>query len=138
MSNNYIPLDSDDVILLDDDAFKVSKFKQLVELQVQEHLNKQIYEEISLEPGVSILKNLSMVSLNKHQINLAELNYHYVTKCQVLKVASPAWQKGKLSITVFISHAHPHTNQTDIIFFPEENNDYDAILEDIFKIVSEN
>ena len=139
MQNTFIPLDSDDVILIEDDAFKVSKLKRLIELQVQRQLNRRIHEENSLEPGTSVLQNLSKLTLNKNKIRLAEMNYCYTNECQILKVGSSGWQQGEINIKVFVSPLQPHTNQVDITFIPEPEDakEYDALLEDILKIVSE-
>jgi hypothetical protein len=139
MQNTCIPLDSDDVILLEEDAFKVSKFKQLVELQIQQYLNQPASEDKCLDAGVSILQKLSNLSLNNSNISLTEIDFYYLTECQVLKIGNPGWQQGKISIKVFISPLQPHTNQIDIMFTPDADDveEYDTLLEDILKIVSE-
>ncbi|CCH65884.1 hypothetical protein RINTHM_14270 [Richelia intracellularis HM01] len=139
MQNNFISLDSDDVILIDDNAFKVSKLKMLIEQQLQGQLNRRIYNENSLESGASILQTLSNLTLNSNQISLAEMNYLYTNQCQILKINNSGWQKGKINIKVFVSPLQPHTNKVDIVFIPELENakEYDALLEDMFKILSE-
>ena len=139
MQNTFIPLDSDDVILIEDDAFKVSKFKRLIELQIQRQLNIKIYEENTLETGNSVLQNLSKLTLNKNKVRLVEMNYCYTNQCQILKIGSSGWERGEINIKVFISPLQPHINQVDIIFIPEPEDarEYDALLEDILKIVSE-
>ena len=139
MQNNFIPIDSDDVILIEDDAFKVSKLKRIIELQIQRQLNIKTYEENSLEPVNSVLQNLSKLTLNKNKIRLAEINLCYTNQCQILKVGSSGWELGEINIKVFIYPFQPHTNQVDMIFIPEPEDakEYDALLEDILKIVYE-
>lgn len=139
MQNNFIPIDSDDVILIEDDAFKVSKLKRIIELQIQRQLNIKTYEENSLEPVNSVLQNLSKLTLSKNKIRLAEINLSYTNQCQILKVGSSGWERGEINIKVFIYPFQPHTNQVDMIFIPEPEDakEYDALLEDILKIVSE-
>ncbi|CCH67741.1 hypothetical protein RINTHH_15860 [Richelia intracellularis HH01] len=111
----------------------------LIEQQLQGQLNRRTYNENSLESGASILQTLSNLTLNSNQISLAEMNYLYTNQCQILKINNSGWQKGKINIKVFVSHLQPHTNKVDIVFIPELENakEYDALLEDMFKILSE-
>ncbi|CDN12782.1 hypothetical protein RintRC_7263 [Richelia intracellularis] len=113
--------------------------KRIIELQIQRQLNIKTYEENSLEPVNSVLQNLSKLTLSKNKIRLAEINLSYTNQCQILKVGSSGWERGEINIKVFIYPFQPHTNQVDMIFIPEPEDakEYDALLEDILKIVSE-
>ncbi|WP_290880761.1 KGK domain-containing protein [Fischerella sp.] len=138
MSDKIIPLDCDDVVLLGNDTFKASRLKELVDKQIRQRLHRCVYESNSLEPGVSIFELFNLISLSEHHIKLREIQYKYVINCQVLRIGSQGWQKGKLNIEVCILSLDPNLNQIYLEFYPEEAIEYDPIFDDICKIIAEN
>ena len=56
MNDNIILLESDDVVLLGEETFKVNRIKQLLEKNIQDKLKRRIYEYNSFHPGVSRLE----------------------------------------------------------------------------------
>ncbi|AKG22376.1 KGK domain-containing protein [Calothrix sp. 336/3] len=135
MNLKLIPLDCDDVILFANDAYKVSRLKEIIERQIRGKLQRRMYESSSLEPGASMLEFLSQISLGKQVINLMEVQHHYMIHCQILKVGSQGWERGKLRIEVCTSPINSHLNQIYLEFAPEEIVEYDPLLEEICKII---
>lgn len=138
MNDKIIPLDCDDVVLLGKDTFKVSRLKELVEKLIRHRLQRRVYESNSLEPGVSMLELFNLISLGEHHIKLSEIQFNYAINCQILRIGSEGWQKGKLNIEVCILSLNPNLNQIYLEFYPEEFIEYDSLLDDICQIITEN
>lgn len=138
MKDKIVQLECDDVILLGKDTFKVSRLKDLLQKQICCNVQQYAYEHNSSDVGFSILDLFSLISLKQHHLILSEVQHHYVTNCQVLKVYSQGWQQGKLKIEIRISTVQPHCNQIDLEFYPDESTEYESLLEDISKILSDN
>ncbi|MDJ0737988.1 MAG: KGK domain-containing protein [Nostocaceae cyanobacterium] len=138
MKDKIIQLECDDVILLGKNAFQVSRFKELLHQQIQCNLQQYVHEYNNSETGFSILDLLNLISLKQHNLILSEIQHHYVTNCQILKVYSQGWQTGKLKIEIRISTLQSHLNQIDFEFYPDESTEYESLLEDISKILSDN
>ncbi|MFB2770908.1 KGK domain-containing protein [Pelatocladus sp. BLCC-F211] len=66
------------------------------------------------------------------------MQFNYVINCQVLRIGSEGWRKGKLNIEVCILSLNPNLNQIYLEFHPEEFIEYDSLLDDICKIIAEN
>ncbi|MEM9922416.1 MAG: KGK domain-containing protein [Cyanobacteria bacterium P01_D01_bin.50] len=138
MNDKIILLESDDVVLLGEETFKVNRIKQLLEKNIQDKLKRRIYEYNSFHPGVSMLEFFGDISLGKRKIDLAEIKHEYITGCQVLRITGVGWQKGKLIIQIRISPVSNYENQIDLGFIPEEPIEYEALLDEICQINSEN
>ncbi|MGB3654753.1 MAG: KGK domain-containing protein [Rivularia sp. (in: cyanobacteria)] len=138
MNGNFIVLESDDVVLLGEDTFKVNRIEQLVEENFQQKLQRHIYEYNSFHPGASMLEFFSSIPIGKKKINLAEIKHEYIQNCQVLRSSGQGWEKGKLKIEIRILPANNYDNQIDLTFLPDEPIEYEAFLDDIFQIVSDN
>ncbi len=135
MSENFIPLDSDDVVLIGKSTFKVSILQELLDKEIRKKLHHNIYESNSLEPGVSMLEFLSQISLGERKINLKEIGYNYITDCQVLKIGDSSWQNGKLKIQIFISTMHYDKTQICLEFGCDKSFENDFLLDEISKII---
>ena len=135
MSENFISLDSDDVVVLGKSTFKVSILQELLDKEIRKKLHQNIYEYNSLEPGVSMLEFLSQISLGERKINLKEIGYNYVTDCQVLKIGDSSWQNGKLKIQIFISTVHYNKTQICLEFGYDDSIENDFLLDEISKII---
>jgi hypothetical protein len=138
MNGNFIVLESDDVVLLGEDTFKVNRIEQLVEENFKEKLQRHIYEYNSFHPGASILEFFNSIPIGKTKINLAEIKHEYVQNCQVLRSYSKGWEKGKLKVEIRILSANNYNYQIDITFLPDEPIEYEAFLDEVFQIVSDN
>ena len=135
MSYNFIPLDSDDVVLLGKSTFKVSILQELLDQEIKKKLHQHIYEDNSLEPGVSMLDFLSQISLGERKIDLKEIGYNYETDCQVLKIGDRSWQNGKLKIQIFISTVHYNQTQICLEFGCDDLSENGILLDEIAKII---
>ncbi|GAB1541522.1 hypothetical protein NUACC21_41930 [Scytonema sp. NUACC21] len=136
MNDKFIPLDcDDDVVLLGKDSFTVNRLKELIEEEIRNKLQQNIYEYTSLYPGVSMLEFFSKLSIGQKKINLMEIQHHYVTNCQILRVGGYGWQKGKLKIQMGISMFNQHQSQVALAFSSDEPNDQEQLMDEIYKIV---
>ena len=142
MSDNFILLESDDVLLLGEDTFKVSKIEQLIRQNIKEKLQRHIYEYNSFHPGASMLEFLSSIPICKTKIDLAEIKHEYIKNCQVLRSSGQGWEKGKLKVEIQILPGNNYDNQNDnqikLKFIPDEPIECEAFLDEIFQIVSDN
>ncbi len=138
MNDSFILLECDDVVLLGEDTFKVSRIERLIEENINEKLQRHIYEYNSFHPGASMLEFFSSIPIGKTKLDLAEIKYEYIKNCQVLRSRGQGWEKGKLKIEIRILPANNYDNQIDLKFYPDEPIEYEAFLDDIFQIVSDN
>ncbi|MGB3756867.1 MAG: KGK domain-containing protein [Rivularia sp. (in: cyanobacteria)] len=138
MNDSFILLECDDVVLLEEDTFKVSRIERLIEENINEKLQRHIYEYNSFHPGASMLEFFSSIPIGKTKLDLAEIKHEYIKNCQVLRSRGQGWEKGKLKIEIRILPANNYDNQIDLKFYPDEPIEYEAFLDDIFQIVSDN
>ncbi len=138
MNDSFILLECDDVVLLGEDTFKVSRIERLIEENINEKLQRHIYEYNSFHPGASMLEFFSSIPIGKTKIDLAEIKHEYIKNCQVLRSSGQGWEKGKLKIGIRILPAKNYDNQIYLKFYPDEPIEYEAFLDDIFQIVSDN
>ncbi len=138
MNDSFILLECDDVVLLGEDTFKVSRIERLIEDNINEKLQRHIYEYNSFHPGASMLEFFSSIPIGKTKLDLAEIKHEYIKNCQVLRSRGQGWEKGKLKIEIRTLPANNYDNQIDLKFYPDEPIEYEAFLDDIFQIVSDN
>ncbi len=138
INDNFILLECDDVVLLGEDTFKVSKIEQLVEENIKEKLQRRIYEYNSFHPGVPMLEFFGDISIGKIKIDLTQIKHEYVTSCQVLRIGGQGWEKGKLKIQIRISPTNNYDNQVYLGFIPDKPMEYEAVLDEICQIVADN
>lgn len=99
MKNTFSPLEGDDdVLLLDRDTFTVRRFKELLEREIDTKLKTTRNEQGS--PLFDI--NFCILSIGSEvKILLNDIQWcNSPRDCQLLKVGSQGWQKGKLRIQV--------------------------------------
>lgn len=138
MNENLILLEGHDVVLLGEDTFKVSKIERLIEDNIQDKLQRRVYQKNSFNPGASMLEFFGDISIGKTKIDLAEIKHEYITNCQVLRIGGQGWEKGKLKIGIRILPVNNYENQIYLGFIPEEPIEYEAVLDEICQIVSNN
>jgi len=128
MNTIFEPLESDDdVILLDNDTFTVSRLKDLLKQQINKRFteNQNIFSInfFTLPIGYEVKIELNDIQL----CNLSR-------DCRLLKVGSKGWQKGKLKIQVDKKILHLHqSNETQIglEFCPDEPTVPESPLDDL-------
>ncbi|MEA5595547.1 KGK domain-containing protein [Rivularia sp. UHCC 0363] len=138
MNNNFILLECDDVVLLGEDTLKASRIQQLVEENIQEKLQRHIYEYNSFHPGASMLEFFGNIPIGKTKIRLTEIKQQYITDCQVLRSSGQGWENGKLKIEIRVFPGNNYENQIYLGFIPEEPIEYEALLDEICHIASDN
>ena len=128
MNTMFKPLEGDDnVILLDNDTFTVSRLKDLLKQQINKRFIEN-YTIFSISFFTLPIGNEVKVELNDIQLcNLSR-------DCKLLKVGSKGWQKGKLRIQVDKKLLYPHqSNETQICleFCPDEPTVPESPLDDL-------
>ncbi|MBD1809972.1 KGK family protein [Microcoleus sp. FACHB-SPT15] len=128
MNTMFEPLESDDdVILLDNDAFTVSRLKDLLKQQI----NKRFTENQNIfSINFFTLPIGHEVKIELNDIQLCNLS----RDCKLLKVGSKGWQKGKLRIQVDKKILHPHQShetQISLEFCPDEPTVPESPLDDL-------
>jgi hypothetical protein len=117
----------DDVILLDNDTFTVSRLKDLFKQQINKRFteNQRIF---NMDFFTFPIGNEVKIELNDIQLrNLSR-------DCRLLKVGSKGWQKGKLRIQVdtkILYSRQPNTIQVGLEFCPDEPTVPESPLDDL-------
>jgi hypothetical protein len=104
MNDLFIPLDSDDdVLLLNKDTFTVGRFKELV---AQEIKNKLATTQVKINEIMDSFysRNLWTMSISREtNLRLDNMQFHEVSpNCQLLRIGSKGWQTGQLRTQVCV------------------------------------
>ena len=130
-NNNYEILDGDDVLLFDKATFLVRRFEELVTSQFIEILDLIAIRESRQKSIINWMKELR---INEEIIiNAGDVNWNSPQEgidCQVLKIGSKGWQKGRLQIKVNENFQSGKT-QVCIKFCPDEPLEPKSPLDDI-------
>ena len=132
MNTKFEPLESDDdVILLDNDTFTVSRFKDLL----RQEINKK-FSVITNENKYVFIKNFFTLPIgNEVKIELHDIQWLNLSRdCKLLKVGSKGWQKGKLRIQVdtkIFPSPHSNTVEVGLEFCPDEPTVPESPLDDL-------
>ncbi|HEY9728300.1 MAG TPA: KGK domain-containing protein [Chroococcales cyanobacterium] len=98
-SLNPVNCNDDDVFTLGDDAFKVSKFRKAVTKAFGNDVGYQLSNQLKAHLGVKIADAI---------LAPQGMNYPYARwfndgiDCEILKIGSKNWQKGKVRIKVSV------------------------------------
>ncbi|HYX14451.1 MAG TPA: KGK domain-containing protein [Nostoc sp.] len=121
MKNKFIPLDcGDDVILFENDTYKVSKLRELVIRQFIKKWRQEICTYKTQINNDSVGSLFGSISAGNESIPFSEIKLNAVRDCQVLKVDGKGWQKGKLEIKIFIYPNSHKPNNVCLEFHPHE------------------
>lgn len=99
MKNTFTPLEGDDdVLLLDRDTFTVRRFKELVERGIQTKLTCTLTQQ----NHTLFDTNFCTITIGDEvKLLLNDIQWcNSPRDCQLLRVGSQGWQKGKLRIQV--------------------------------------
>ena len=139
-NKNYEILDGDDaVLLLGQATFTVRRFKELTSSKFSEIMHIDIntnkkWTPQGPAPGKSIIQWMNELRINEETIIPGgDINWNSPQEgidCQILKIGSKGWQKGKLKIEVNRSF-HSGQTQTSIKFCPDEPLEQKSLLDDI-------
>lgn len=105
----FEPLDcNDDVLLFDKDTFTIGRFKELVR-QDYEYKNKNF-----------ILSQSTNISVGTASFQLLDTKWNSINKdCQILRIGSKGWQKGKIRFLVTYIYSS-HITEVGLEFCPDE------------------
>ncbi len=133
INRSYEILDGDeDVLLLGKATFTVRRFKQLAASNFRKILD--IYSKSAEDSICMMMKNLQINE--ETQIMGGNINWKTSQQgiaCQILKIGSKGWQKGKLQIEIngSLEYAGKAQTSTSIKFFPDEPPKQKSPLDDI-------
>lgn len=130
-NKNYDILDGDDVLLFGQATFLVRKFEELVTSKFIEILDLIAIRESRQKSIINWMKELRVNE--EIIIEGGEINWNSPQEgidCQVLKIGSKGWQKGKLQIKVNENFQSGET-QVCIKFCPDEPLEQKSPLDDI-------
>ncbi|MEH1827864.1 MAG: KGK domain-containing protein [Nostoc sp.] len=137
MKNKFITLDCDDVVLLEKDTFKVSRLKELVQEQIyskwERHSASYLYSIQNANTQIS--EFFKQLSVSQETIKIDEVKLNLVIDCQILKISSRGWQKGKLKIKIYISNVTKDKYRLYLEFYPDESAKSQSSLDDIRKMI---
>jgi len=143
MANSFSPLEGDnDILLFDQDTFTVIRFKKLVLQAIKTKLDFKIND------GRANLFTTSFCTLSITPVTPVASGVHILFNnlqwrnspidCQLLKVGSQGWQKGKLRIqmdtTILLDHRTGESNKVNDIcieFCPDEPTEPESPLDDL-------
>ena len=131
--NNYEILDGeDDVLLLGQATFTVGRFKQLAGSNFQKMLLTHAPE--TNQRHKAIIEWMTEVQINEEtKIRGGEINWNSPQEgidCQIIKIGSKGWQKGKVQIEVNKNIKSGETH-TSIKFCADEPLEQKSPLDDI-------
>ena len=129
--NISINLNSDDVVLIEENIVKVNKFKEMTITQVREELGTSIDD---IQEFLTEDDDESPFEYVQSDLNL-ELQ---VVSCQLLQVNGNGWQKGKLNVKICISPMNNQDDRVNLKFFPEQPIEPESPLDDIREMIQTN
>ncbi len=134
INKNYEILDGDDdVLLLGQATFTVRRFKELASSKFSEIIGIYVVQYGGARQGI-IMELITELCINEEtKIIGGDINWKSPQEgidCQVLKIGSKGWQKGKVQIEVNKNRKSGET-QTSIKFCPDELPEQKSPLDDI-------
>ena len=133
-NNNYETVGDDDVLLFEEATFIVRRFKKLIGSRFSKILETYVEGSNNPEGKKQIIDCMNELRINEQIIILgSEMSWTSPKEgidCQVLKIGSKGWQKGKLKIEVNEDLQLGET-QVCIKFCPDEPPEQKSPLDDI-------
>lgn len=133
-NQKYEELDGDDdVLLLGKATFTVRRFKELAASKFSEIIGIYVVQHGGARQGI-IMQLMTELCINEEtKIMGGDINWNSPKEginCQVLKIGSKGWQKGKVQIEVN-KNIKSGEAQTSIKFCPDEPPEQKSPLDDI-------
>ncbi|MEG3931744.1 MULTISPECIES: KGK domain-containing protein [unclassified Microcoleus] len=137
MNAKFKNLDGEtDILLIHKDTFTVNRFKELMSNKLAERLNKRHDGSRKGNPiFFDLFFDFSMGGVN---VSVFESKWIFPSQgidCQLLKIGSQGWQKGKLrieaSLSVATSTGYCTIEVIKLEFCPDEPAQPESILDDI-------
>jgi hypothetical protein len=132
MNAKFQDLECDtDILMIEKDTFTVERFKELM----RQKLAKNFEEKIPNTGQIMIYKLLCDCSIGGLDLQVDKGQWTFPPEgmiCQILKIGSQGWQKGKLRIKASLNCTYYHVNiKIDCEFCPDEPAEPESILDDI-------
>lgn len=126
-------LDGDkDVLLIEKDSFIISRFKGLIEDDLINKFNTEIY---FANKNIPLIKRFTSISLGKTAIGLNQIIWTSQQEgidAELLIVGAKGWEKGKVRIKSYIEIENNIVKaQVDIEFSPDEPPKPESPLDDL-------
>ncbi|NJK74587.1 MAG: KGK family protein [Richelia sp. CSU_2_1] len=135
MNAKFQDLECDtDILMIEKDTFTVERFKELMSQKLAENLQQRIPNTTNSGPLMvyKLLYNCSVAELNLKVQRGYWIFPPEGMNCQILKIGSPGWQKGKLRIKASLDYeAYRASVKIDCEFCPDEPAEPESILDDI-------
>jgi hypothetical protein len=133
-NNNYETVGDDDVLLFDEATFMVRRFKKLTASKFSKILETYVVGANDQGGKKQVIDCMNELRINEEvRILGSEINWNSPKEgidCQVLKIGSNGWQKGKVKIEVKEDLQLGET-QVCIKFCPDEPREQKSPLDDI-------
>ena len=133
-NNNYQTVGDDDVLLFDEATFLVRRFKNLTASKFSKILEIYVIGANNQGGNKQIIECMNELRINEKIIIYgSEINWNFPKEgidCQVIKIGSKGWQKGKVKIEVNEDLQLGKT-QVCIKFCPDEPSEQKSPLDDI-------
>ncbi len=134
MNNKFTPLDcDDDVVLVQQDTFKISRLKELATNHIRKMLEGKIYDSQGKYLTQNNIDDFRYIPLGEHRMTSHEFRYNYTISCQLLKIGSKGWQQGKLQVQVIISPFKKEPDKVLLEFAPDQVDELESPLDELRK-----
>lgn len=114
-----------DVLLIEEDSFTVSKFKEIMKMEIAGKFNR-LYNTNSNTPISSLF---TQISIGSTTLALDHMSWVSLRDIELLKIGSKGWQKGKIRIQV--SYKNYDNIQVHLEFSPDEPPQPESPLDDL-------
>ena len=133
MNVNFKTLDCDtDILLIEKDTFTVQRFKELM----GQKLAKNLQEQIPITQQRMVFKLLYDCSIGGLDLKVNKGQWIFPPEgmdCQILKIGSQGWQKGKLRVKASLTFSDYGEVKVQITceFCPDEPAESESLFDDI-------
>lgn len=128
----FNPLEcEDDVLLFAKETFTVGRFKELTKQSFEAKFNISVLLYKHREPTNIISKTLNNMSVGSNSFQLADIQWKSTNQeCQILKIGSKGWQKGKIRVQVDFTYSD-NTSEVYLEFCSDEPTEAESPLDDL-------
>ncbi|MCL1470320.1 hypothetical protein LAY57_06465 [Argonema antarcticum A004/B2] len=143
MNDNFKPLDCDeDVLLFNQDAYTVARFRELVEQNIRDNFGNRMNQQSSTRV-IDILYCLRIPTNNPNSnlfIKFGNINWisdREGINCKILRMGAKSWQEGKLRIQADIGFDNKAGIKIEFVveFCPDEPFEPESPLDDLRKLI---
>ncbi|MCC3409496.1 MULTISPECIES: KGK domain-containing protein [unclassified Microcoleus] len=133
MNAKFQDLECDtDILLIEKDTFTVERFKDLMRQKLAKNLNEIIPNSREVRMFFKLFYDCSIGELDLKVDKGQWIFPPAGMTCQLLKIGSQAWQKGKLRVKAYLKFNFSSVEvQISCDFCPDEPAEPESILDDI-------